>query len=429
MADIDKHQKHPRHGLLGSRVSDGNDTNPSWHNILAVKEVPWLIEQVMLNQNVFPAAGYIAMVGESMRQLSSGELKSYSIKDFSISSALLFKPDEKLELRTSLQLASVLGETGRWYQFQINSFHGSQPVERCIGKASFGDAPSLEDIKGFFPELALQRHITPAYWYDVVASCGLKYGPAYQGLEGISTSLTEDKATATVSPFEDTTQYILHPVMIDQCLQIMMVAACKGQGRRIGELSTVTTIEHLVITSPNSAELKIVGVAMKNEAGGLEGDISAVSESGHPILSIEHCTTSAVPNERPKSEKKLFSFVKWDTDAVHCNLNQVLANNASALARVLKVLAHKNPKLRVLELGNGADQTTRFVLETLKSQYGERLYLTYTYAIPSPDGVNMAKEAFQRTPDVDVISFDVERQLQSQGIKAGSYDLIITADV
>ena len=358
-----------------------------------------------------------------MRQLSNGDLKSYAIRDFSVTSALLFKADEKLELRTSLQPVNVAGEMGRWYRFQINSFHGSQPIERCIGKVSSGDLPSSKDLKGFLPEKDLQRHITPTYWYDVIASSGLKYVAAYQGLKEISTSLTEHKAMAMVSSFEDTTQFIHHPVMIDQCLQIMMVAACNGQGRRIGELSTVTTIEHLVITNPQGAELKTVGVATRNGAGGLTGDVVAMSGNGHPILSIAHCKTSVVANKRPKSEQKLFSFVKRDTDAVHCNLNQVLAHNAGALAGILKVLAHKNPKLRVLELGNGADQITRYVLEALKSQYGERLYLTYTHTITSPDAVNRAREAFKNTPEVDIISFEDEKQLHSQGIKAGSYDL------
>ena len=394
-----------------------------------MKEVSWLAEHVLLNQIMFPAAGYIAMAGESMRQLSNGSLESYIVRDFSIISALLVKPDEKLELRTSLQPVSVDGETGQWYRLQIASYDGSHWIERCIGKVSSRGAPSSTGSQATDPEEVLQRHIAPAYWYDVVASSGLKYGPTYQGLSEISTSLTECKAIANIPFVEDTAQYILHPVAIDQCLQILMVAACKGQGRQIGNASVLTAIEHLVISSGRWAELKIVGTATKKEAGGLKGDVSAVSENGSPIISIRHCETSVVPNERPKSEDKLFSFIKWDTDVVHCNLNQVLARSSGDLARVLKVLAHKNPKLRVLELGNGADQTTRLVLKALESQYGERLYLTYTYAVTSSSAMVRAKEAFKNFHDVEVVSFDSERQVPGQSLKAGAYDLIITADV
>jgi len=374
------------------------------------------------------------MAGESMRQLSNGNLESYAVRDFSITSALLLRPDEKFKLRTRLRPVKVAGEPSQWYEIHITSYDGSHWVERCVSKVSPRSAPSSNDPDVPHPKDTLQRHVARAYWYDVLESRGLKYGPAFQGLDKISTALTEHKAVATISSLEDTTKYILHPVTIDQCLQILMVAAYKGQGRLLTELSIVTAIENLVVFSGGRAKLKIGGMAAKSRSGGLTGDVSVVSEDGYPILLIERCETSLVPNDRPKSEDKLFSFVKWDTDATYCNLNQALAPSnsqpdPSTLLDVLKLLAHKNPKLRILELGNGADETTRLVLNALKSQYGERLYLTYTYAATSFDAVFWAKATFKGTRNINVVFFDAEQQLQSQILQAGAYDLIITTDV
>ena len=433
-ADVDKHQKYPRHELLGSRVFESNEIEPSWQNVLDLSDISWLAEHVLLNQIVFPAAGYIAMAGESMRQLSNGNLESYAVRDFSITSALLVRPDEKLKLRTRLRPMKVAGETSQWYDIRITSYDGSHWVERCVSKVSPRNARSSNDPDVPHPKDTPQRHVARAYWYDVLESNGLKYGPAFRGLDEISTAATEHKAAATISLFEDTTKYILHPVTMDQCLQIVMVAACKGQGRLLTELSIVTAIEHLVVFSGGRAKLKIRGMAAKSRSGGLTGDVSVVSEDGHPILLIKRCETSLVPIDRPKSEDKLFSFVKWDTDATYCNLNQALAPShsqpdPSILLDVLKLLAHKNPKLRILELGNGADETTRLVLNALKSQYGERLYLTYTYAATSFDAAFRAKATFKGTRNINVVFFDVEQQSQSQILQAGAYDLIITTDV
>lgn len=431
MVDVDKHQKYPRHELLGSRVFENNEKEPSWQNVLDIKEVSWLAEHVLLNQIVFPAAGYIVMAGESMRQLSNGYLESYAVRDFSITSALVLRPDEKLQLRTRLRPVKVAGETNQWYEIQITSYDGSHWVEQCISKVSARNAPSSNDPDVPHPKDPLQRHIARAYWYDVLESSGLKYGRAFQGLDEISTAPTEHKAVATISSFEDKTKYILHPVTVDQCLQVLIVAACNGQGRSLTGLSIVTAIEHLVVFSGGREKLNVGAMAAKSKSGGLTGDVSVVSEDGHPILSIKRCETSLVPNDRPKCEDKLFSFVKWDSDATYRNLNQTLApshtqSDPSMIFDVLKLLAHKNPKLRILELGNGANETTRLVLNALKSQYGERLYLTYTYAATSFDAAFKAKATFKGTGNIKVVSFDVE---QSQFLQAGAYDLIITTDV
>ena len=410
-----------------------NETEPSWQNVLDIRDIPWLAEHVLLNQIAFPAAGYIAMAGESMRQLSNGYLESYTVRDFSITSALLLRPDETFQLRTRLQRVKMTGEASQWYDFQITSYNGSHWVQNCVGKVSPCNAPSLNDFDVRHPKDTLPRHVARAYWYDVLERSGLKYGPAFRGLDEISTALTENKAVATISLSEETTKYILHPVTIDQCLQILMVAACQGQGRLLTKLSIVTAIEHLVIFNGGCAKLNIGGVSVSSQDC-LTGDVYAISEDGHPRLLIEHCKTSWVLNDGLESRDKLFSFTKWDTDATYYNLNRSLVpshsrQDLSKILNVIKLLAHKNPKLRVLELGSGADDTTRLVLNALKSQYGERLYLTYTYAATSFDAVFRAKVTFKRTPNIKVVFFDVEQQSESQILQVGAYDVIITADV
>ena len=397
-------------------------------------EISWLAEHILLNQIVFPAAGYIAMAGESMRQLSNGDLDSYTVGGFSVTSALLLRPDEKLKLHTSLRPVKVVGDTRQWYDFQVTSSDGSHRVERCVGRVSPGSSPSSNDSDIPHPTSTLQRRVAQAYWYDVLESIGLKYGPSFQRLDEISTALQEHKAVATIFSVEDTTKYILHPVTMDQSLQIMFVAACRGEGRILTELFTVSAIEQLVVFGGGRGKLKVGGLVAKSKSSGPMGDVSVVSEGGHPILLMKCCETTVVSNDRPKSEDKLLSFVKWDTDATYCNLNQVLTHahsqsKPSIILEVLKLLAHKNPKLRVLELGNGADKTTRLILDILKSQYGERLFLNYTYAATSFDAAFRAKATFKGTHEINVVFFDVEQKLHSHILQAGAYDLIITTDV
>lgn len=369
-----------------------------------------------------------------MRQLSNGNLESYSMKNLSITSSLLLRSDGKVRIRTRLRPVEVAGEMNQWFEIRITSYDGSHWVEHCVSKVSPRNGPNSMDPNVPHPQNPLQRHVARAYWYDVLESCGVKYGPAFRGLDEISTAIMEHKSVASISSFEDTTSYIFHPVTIDQCLQIMVVAACKGQGRSLTGLSVVTAIEHLDVFKGARTKLRIGGMATKISSGSLTGNVSAVSEQGHPILLAKSCKTSLVPNERKKCEEKLLSFVKWDTDATYCNLDHAIVPShsqpdPSKILDVIKLLAHKNPKLRILELGSGANEITRLIINALKSQYGELLYLTYTYATTSFDAAFRAKTTFRGVSNLKVLFFDIGQQSPSQNLQAAAYDLIITTDV
>ncbi|KAH8804521.1 KR domain-containing protein [Xylogone sp. PMI_703] len=531
--DVSHHQKYPSHELLGSRVLEDNSTQLSWKSILDVKELSWLSEHVLLNQILYPAAGYIAMAGEAMRQLSDGNLESYTLRDFAVTSALLLKPDEKVEIRTTLQPVKVEGETGQWYEMQIISNDGSRWVERCVSKVSTEGISNLTETDALYPKDTLLRNVPKGYWYDIATNVGLNYGTAFQGLDEISASVAETKAAAAVSPSENATKYGLHPVTIDLGFQTLAVAACQGQGRRLDELSTLSAIKHLVIAGGEFKKLTIQAAVTKAGPGGITGNVSGLSENGTPVFSMRECRTSVVPVVRAEDESRIVSFIEWETDVTFANpnkslapfhpqldysillerltlllvfnmkaqgiqnavkkqgrfgiisdispfagldaatrttmiqelkeqirgtslapvavlverlltsgapfsgdssekkriLNQCypLARNNGVLAHALKLLAHKTPRLRVLELGNGAAETTGLILNALESQYGEHMYHSYTYATSSA-ATAKAKEALKGSNDINVVSFDAEKPLQGQNVQAGTYDLVITTD-
>lgn len=371
------------------------------------------------------------MAGESLRQSSNQNLASYAVKDFRITSALLLRLDEKLNLRTRLRPMNVAGDTSQWFEIQISSYDGSHWIEQCVGKVSPRSTTSSNNSSLLRRHDGLQKHVSRTYWYNMLESSGLRYGPAFRGLDDISAAPTEHRAVATISSLNDPTNYIIHPVTIDQFMQIVLVAVCRGQGQSLTELSTVTAIEHLVVFDGGQGTLKIEGKAAKGRSGGVTGDVLVVSEDGHPKLSIKCCEMSPVTSARPTQEDKLLSFVKWDTDATYCNLNQAVASSKSQqdpsmTLDILKLLAHKNPKLRILGIGNGADETTHLILNALKSEFGERLYTTYTYAATDLDAAFRTKAGFKGTRNINVVFFDLEQQLHSHILGAGAYDLRIS---
>ena len=432
--DAGTQQRYFKHELLGSRIPESGESEPSWQNTLGVGKIPWLAQYVLLDQIVFPAAAYIALAEESLRQLSKGNLDSYTVRDFSITSALFLKPESETEIRTTLRPMKSSEKGNHWYDVQIMSYDEGHWVERCKSKISALIAPSSDLLGIVRSRRTLQREVSRAYWYDVLESKGLKYGSALQGLYEIAASPTGHEAVAVVPLIEDEAGYALPPVILDQCLQAIMVAACKGQGRLLRGLSTVTAIEHLAVFSSGRATYRIEGVALRSRSGSWMGDVSAMSEDGHPKLVTSGCESSVIVTNRPEFDNKLFSFVKWDKDATYSNLNQIAEDphapsGCAKVSVVLKLLAHKNPKLKILELGNGGDEITRSILDALQYQHGERLYLSYTYAISTLDAAFMAKRAFRRTPSMNVVFFNTEEQPQDQLLEAEAYDLIIISNV
>ena len=68
-----KNSAFSRHELLGARNVFSTDDQPSWRNVLFFKHVPWIYEHKVAGNAVFPAAGYIAMAVEAVRQISAGD--------------------------------------------------------------------------------------------------------------------------------------------------------------------------------------------------------------------------------------------------------------------------------------------------------------------------------------------------------------------
>jgi hypothetical protein len=336
------------HELLGSPVAQDHDTEISWLKILETKNVPWLEEHVFLDQILFPVGGYISMAVEAANEISDGNSVSYTLRDVSITSALLLNPDLELQLQTKLQPIEKSVEKERWYNFQItSSFDGSNWIERCVGKISSLGLGNLDSIQALDPKGSLARHLSRNYWYDITADSGLRYGSIFQNLDEITTSVTDLRATASGSAFEGAAKYILHPVTIEQSFQILMVAACQGQGRKLRKLSIPSYIETIVITGV-SGKLRLEGKATETRPNGLTGDVSMISKEGQPVLTIQGCRMSIVSSNRQKVESKLFSTTEWSAARLKATTGRakkitlLVPNGNSPLAIAVKTYFEEN---------------------------------------------------------------------------------------
>ncbi|OJJ78433.1 uncharacterized protein ASPGLDRAFT_62541 [Aspergillus glaucus CBS 516.65] len=238
-----RHRQHPHHELLGSRTLESNHLEPSWRNVLKLENVLWLMDHKLGTDIVFPGAGYVAMAGEAVRQVTGST--DYSLRNVFIRNALIL--DGTAEIMTSLRPAKLTDQVDSiWFDFTISTYQNGKWKKHVVGQAREGpdqehDVPSRQ---------AYSRQVDSDKWYRALKKRGLDYGPHFRGLEQITASPTTQHASAVLHSSEppQSSYYALHPTAIDECLQLFIAAATQGISRRMTRMCIPTAIESLYVS-------------------------------------------------------------------------------------------------------------------------------------------------------------------------------------
>ncbi|PWY70902.1 putative polyketide synthase [Aspergillus heteromorphus CBS 117.55] len=314
-------REHPPHELLGNRLIELG-SEPCWRNVLAMENVPWLVGHQLGGHTVFPAAGYICMIGEALRQLG-GEV-AYSLRNISIASAVVLETDATVELLTSLKPISLdASEKSPWYTFTINSCDGTRWTRNCYGEArpSVDKSHSLEAC-GTGP--AFPRKVDENTWYRMLSQVGFNHTGLFRGLKQIFAAPVKNESSAVVSTTDSHAQakYALHPGVIDQCFQLFTVSAYRGLTRDCHQLAVPTFIEEIVI-SPSDEELHVTALIRKVERGSFVGDLVAQA-SGQKMISLKGFKASAVSADNDAEETPLISRMEWKPHADFVDMSKLV---------------------------------------------------------------------------------------------------------
>jgi acyl transferase domain-containing protein len=276
----------PTHDLLGDRVAAASDLGPTWRNLLRLNQVPWLRDHKVAGDIVFPAAGYMAMAGEAVRQLVDVNEQSFSLREVHISSALVLQEGTFSELITHVRPVKLTNNlNSAWHEFDISTFQGDRWVRHAYGQVRSGveyitPAPAIE---------RQQRHVEAAHWYKLMERAGLAYGPHFQRLRGISAGVLDHKAVATIAsppPALHRTNYPMHPSSIDLALQLYSVAQSRGQARRYNQLAVPSYIGSAFIRPVGSKDIHLEVTAEITPRGTIVGDTVGVCD-GNMVFQLQ----------------------------------------------------------------------------------------------------------------------------------------------
>ncbi|PYI12621.1 hypothetical protein BO78DRAFT_457054 [Aspergillus sclerotiicarbonarius CBS 121057] len=314
----------PHHELLGSRILEGNDLQPEWRNILRLEDVPWLRDHQIIQDIVFPCAGYLGMTGEAIRQISSAE--DFTFRDVVVHTALVLAESKSVEMITSLRpvrLTTTLESV--WWEFSIISHNGTAWIKHCVGQVRAGGTPPPS-------QPPIRRHPrSTENLYPTLRRIGLNYGPCFLGLDQISCLPNQNTASAKlVTRAVSESVYAVHPTTIDHCLQLLFPASSDGIYRSVSRLCVPTGIEQLYICGGRGGPDAVAeAVATANSAGVVSGRVVAKSDKG-TFLSLVGGKFSPLDTEEADEDPIGAAKIQWKPDLDLANMESLVRASASS---------------------------------------------------------------------------------------------------
>jgi acyl transferase domain-containing protein/SAM-dependent methyltransferase len=275
-----RNPKFPRHPLLGRRQLESTSLEPSWRHLINIEDAPWLRDHQIQGAIVFPAAGYFAIAGEAIRQLSGIE-ESYSLRHVVLNQALMLQEGVDTEVVTNLRpLRLTDSADSQWLEFSIASYNGNSWSKHCVGQVSA--VPSVEPAKVDVVK-SLPRKLDTFKVFNTLAKAGMQYGPAFQRLDKITADALEPRAVSSLTNHlnGDENRYHLHPTVIDAALQMGLVAARSGKLDASNCAAMPTLIEEVTIFSSNAeAEMSVAASTdVQPGSGEIRGSFQVISNS------------------------------------------------------------------------------------------------------------------------------------------------------
>ena len=293
------------HGLLGLRVPESTSMQPCWRNVLHLEDEPWLYDHKIQSDVVFPFAGYIAMAGEAIRQITGTET-GYSLRHVVAHTALVLVDTKPAEIITTLRPHRLTdSDDSEFYDFVVSSHNGSSWTKNCEGIVR----ASTRTISGSSPIRTMLRKVIPSKWYEAMADVGIVYGPEFRRLTSITSSPTDCLATGeiAISEAQREAAFLFHPAAIDACLQLLLVAMAKGLGRNLGQLAIPTIVEELDISQ---ATMKMDTVAYRS---GIRKDMGVECfADGKTVLRLSGLQLTPLEDQRAMSaDRHAASRLEW----------------------------------------------------------------------------------------------------------------------
>ncbi|WQF89974.1 Putative Acyl transferase domain superfamily, quinone oxidoreductase/zeta-crystallin, thiolase [Colletotrichum destructivum] len=262
--------EYPPHELLGHRVLETSNAEPSWRCCLSLDKVPWIMDHQVGSDIVFPAAGYVAMAGEAVRQLT--EHTDFTIREMHIMNALVISPGKAVEFLTSVRRQRLThNDVSEWWELTVQSCSSADTwTTHCTCLIKGGNDLKVRNLPGL-QKASFLRVTEPSRWYKQMSRVGYNYGPLFRCMRTVRSSVTSSAVEVEISDCKvdgsATQSYAIHPTTIDHVFQSLVVANTSGEPRQLDKLYLPTYVNEISI----NAEAETRGCLIQTLKTGRDG--------------------------------------------------------------------------------------------------------------------------------------------------------------
>ncbi|KAI3321634.1 PKSKA1 [Xylariaceae sp. AK1471] len=446
-------KKFINHDLLGSKMNGTSWHSPIFKKILKLADLPWLKDHRIGSQIIFPGAGYIAMAIEAVYQttlMTTWKEKTpnkyrYRLRDVKFSRALVLEEDA--ETRYTLALSPARGGQGMvrsWYEFRVCSLKDTLHAEHSTGliciETDYQDASVPKDARRPL-ELASPARV----WYKAMADSGYNYGPSFRKHSMVETSQgkRQSRSIVDLTPPPSTygqSTYPMHPTVIDAIFHTGAPAVWKGDVPAAGVVLVPAMLGSIVIEANQElpdegmalASAFFLGIGDRENPRNYGTNCSLYNPiTGTLLFEMKGLTTGAIEAREELGPGHSFTHVSWLADIsmllsasepkLRSHLEQT--HQATKLQGLLDLVAHKNPRLRVLEL---ALDSNDYSSTWLQDEFNPVRAASsgYHFALNDPNTLVRARETFSpKTPHIEFSLLDLT-DAEAVG-SSSSFDLVI----
>jgi acyl transferase domain-containing protein/NADPH:quinone reductase-like Zn-dependent oxidoreductase/acyl carrier protein len=215
------------HHLLGQPIRTANGSHV-WHGELDLEfDNSWLLDHRIQGTTVYPGTAYAEMALMAARKLFGGE--KLVVEEIEFQRPLVLEPDVARAIETIVEQDHTFvicsRETdGTWVR------HATGKIRR-----DRSDRSLEPNALATFRSRCTGAELTHADWYPQLKEFGFDFGRAFQGVErvwcgkGVALGLIQvrEPLAATLD------DYLLHPAIIDCCIQIIRAALPVRAGGRL----------------------------------------------------------------------------------------------------------------------------------------------------------------------------------------------------
>ena len=446
-----RHRQYPRHELLGSLMGGGSGKDFIFRNILKANDVPWLQDHKLGETIIFPGSGYLAMPMEAILQVTDidrDSKPSFVFSNVNITNALPLSADRlsQTELFTSLRKSALTNtvDSTTWWDFSVSTFSDNSPISHATGSIA---------VKGGNTTLASKYEIPPdslepsakRTWYEKFIQQGLNYGPAFQSIKQFKTPRMKSNSfcgadAPLLTTFGDPiTQYPVHPITLDAMVQLAIVSSARGTPKNLRAIvptrfgsATINTATFL-----SGTECQMNTLVESTGFGTVQAGVEMIHANDGVVAQFDDLKLTPyqaiVHQSSEENRRQPVLRVLWKPDIYGLgyissptmeNFVQHFADEANSpvadqslvkFGGMIDLLVHKNPRARVLEMGNDSNELTSAILSLLSSRTGFKRFATYTTASFGENGSLSGGLVDLETG---------ERASKSATLESGAFDLI-----